>query len=90
MIEIMKKSFFAVLIVLIFIVFSSCSPSETPAHSAYYEMNKAGADTYLPKGAVVTKELGNGWVTFTLDDHEYLFFLIKSGYKAYSAVTLIK
>ena len=32
-------------------------PSETPGISLYYEMNKNGKDTYLPRDAVITKNL---------------------------------
>ena len=84
------KKIIVLLIALIIIGITSCAPSKSPGHNLSYDMNAEGASTYLPIGARVTKELGNGWVTFTLDDHEYLFFLIKSGNRGYSAVTLIK
>ena len=84
------KKIIVLLIALFIIGITSCAPSKVPSHSLSYSMNSEGASTYLPVGAKITKELGNGWVTFTLDDHEYLFFLIKSGNRGYSAVTLIK
>jgi hypothetical protein len=79
----MKKMIFCILILVLFI---SCGDSSL----SYSIDNSERANLYIPPNAKITKDHGNGWIEFTLEDHTYLFFLVKSGYRGYSALTLIE
>ena len=73
--RVMKRVVIVLLMIVCIVMVSGC------------KSHTAGGD--LPVGAVVTNDLGNGWVIFKLDGKPFLYHHEWAGYKGYECITQI-